>query len=117
MAVQDKTRVGIAAVKTAMGWLGIAWSERGLVKVTLPQPTEAAALGGLPGGDPAPLAPPNLDVIALADRLASTRCGPSLSLVSKSARPSWSAVSAMIVFLLAKLERQHQIHDSYFPLD
>jgi len=70
MAVRDKTRVSIAAAKTAMGWLGIAWSERGLVKVTLPQPTEAAALGGLPsGGDPAPLAPPDLDVIALADEL------------------------------------------------
>jgi len=80
MAVQDKTRVSIAAVKTAMGWLGIAWSERGLVKVTLPQPTEAAALGGLPGGDPAPLAPPNLDVIALADRLCRYFDGEAVTL-------------------------------------
>ncbi len=70
MVSRAKTRVGVAAVKTTMGWLGIAWSERGLAEVTLPQPTEAAALGKLPsGGDPVPPAPPGLDVITLADRL------------------------------------------------
>ncbi|MBN1135467.1 MAG: methylated-DNA--[protein]-cysteine S-methyltransferase [Anaerolineae bacterium] len=53
-----------------MGWLGIAWSERGLVKVTLPQPTKAEALDKLPsGGDAAPPPPPTLDIITLADRL------------------------------------------------
>ena len=35
--------------------------------------------------------------IALADRLANMRCGPSAVLTSKSARPSWSAVSAIAV--------------------
>jgi len=70
MASRAKTRVGVAAVKTAMGWLGVAWSERGLAEVTLPQPTKAAALDKLPSGrDPAPPSPPNLDVITLADRL------------------------------------------------
>lgn len=70
MAVRSKARTGIAAAKTAMGWLGIAWSERGLVEVTLPQPTEAAALNKLPSGsDPAPLTPPGLDLITLADKL------------------------------------------------
>jgi len=53
-----------------MGWLGIAWSERGLVAVTLPQPTETAALNKLPtGSDPVPLAPPGLDILNLTDRL------------------------------------------------
>jgi methylated-DNA-[protein]-cysteine S-methyltransferase len=70
MTVRAKTRVGVTVVETAMGWLGIAWSERGLVEVTLPQPTEAAALDNLPSGsDPAPPAPPGLDVATLADRL------------------------------------------------
>ena len=35
--------------------------------------------------------------IALADRLASMRCGPSALWLSKSARPSWSAVRATAV--------------------
>ncbi len=71
MALRSKVRVGIAAAKTARDWLGIAWSERGLVEVTLPQPTEAAALNKLPSGsDPVPPAPPGLDLIALADRLS-----------------------------------------------
>ena len=70
MASRSKVRVSIAAAKTAKGWLGIAWSERGLVEVTLPQPTEAEALGRLPSsGDPAPPAPLSLDLITLADRL------------------------------------------------
>ena len=71
MTSRAKTRLGIAAVKTAMGWLGIAWSERGLAEVSLPQPTMAAALGKLPaGGDPALPPPDDLDLITLADRLA-----------------------------------------------
>jgi methylated-DNA-[protein]-cysteine S-methyltransferase len=31
-----------------MGWVGMAWSRRGLVRVTLPLPTEAEALDQLP---------------------------------------------------------------------
>jgi len=70
MALRSKIRVSIAVARTARGWLGIAWSERGLVEVTLPQPTEAAALGRLPSsGDPAPPAPPGLDPVTLANRL------------------------------------------------
>ena len=70
MASRVKSRVGVAAVKTSMGWLGVAWSERGLAEVTLPEPTEAAALDKLPSRrDPALSPPPDLDVITLADRL------------------------------------------------
>jgi methylated-DNA-[protein]-cysteine S-methyltransferase len=76
MAPRTKTRVGVAAVNTAMGWLGIAWSERGLAEVTLPQPTMAAALGKLlSGGDPTLPPQPGLDVIALADKLYRYFCG------------------------------------------
>jgi methylated-DNA-[protein]-cysteine S-methyltransferase len=62
--------IGVTTCQTAFGWVGIAWSSRGLVALTLPQSTEAEALDRLPaGGDPAPEAPPGLDVAALADKL------------------------------------------------
>jgi methylated-DNA-[protein]-cysteine S-methyltransferase len=76
MNSRAKARLGVAAVKTAMGWLGIAWSGQGLAEVTLPQPTMAAALGKLPsGGDPALPPPEGLDLITLADRLYRYFCG------------------------------------------
>jgi methylated-DNA-[protein]-cysteine S-methyltransferase len=62
--------VGITTCSTSFGWVGIAWSEQGLVALTLPQPTEAEALSQLPvGGDPAPQAPSGLDLVALEDKL------------------------------------------------
>ncbi len=65
-----KKSIGIRTVETAAGWVGIAWSERGLVAVNLPEPDEAAALRYLPepGGSP-PQPPPGLDVDELADKL------------------------------------------------
>ena len=61
---------GITACQTAFGWVGIAWSEQGLVAVTLPQPSEAEAFALLPAGsEPAPATPPGLDVAVLAGKL------------------------------------------------
>lgn len=70
MSQHNENAVGITTCRTAFGWVGIAWSERGLVALTLPQASEADALGQLPAGtDPAPEAVPGLDVAALAEKL------------------------------------------------
>jgi methylated-DNA-[protein]-cysteine S-methyltransferase len=62
--------VGVAACETAFGWLGIAWSEAGLVGVTLPQPSREEALSRLePTTDPVPLPPAGLDPAGLAGKL------------------------------------------------
>jgi methylated-DNA-[protein]-cysteine S-methyltransferase len=62
--------VGVTACQTAFGWVGITWSARGLVALTLPQPSEAEALGQLPAGSDLPPVPPaGLDVAALTDKL------------------------------------------------
>jgi len=37
----------ITAVETALGWIGVAWSERGLVRLELPRETREAALAPL----------------------------------------------------------------------
>jgi methylated-DNA-[protein]-cysteine S-methyltransferase len=64
------TRIGVATCETAAGWVGIAWSEAGLVAITLPQPDQAAALQRLPEpGEPAPHPPRGLDVAGLARKL------------------------------------------------
>ncbi|NLF12186.1 MAG: methylated-DNA--[protein]-cysteine S-methyltransferase [Anaerolineaceae bacterium] len=66
----SKKSIGVKAVETAAGWVGIAWSQEGLVAINLPEPDEAAALRRLPEtSGPAPQAPPGLDVHGLADRL------------------------------------------------
>jgi methylated-DNA-[protein]-cysteine S-methyltransferase len=50
--------------------VGIAWSEEGLVALTLPQSTEAKALEKLPAASAiAPQPPPGLDIDALIDKL------------------------------------------------
>ena len=60
----------VTSCQTAFGWVGIAWSEQGLVALTLPQPTEAKALNHLPASRGSiPAAVPGLDVAALADKL------------------------------------------------
>jgi methylated-DNA-[protein]-cysteine S-methyltransferase len=62
--------IGISTCETAAGWVGIAWSEDGLLAVTLPQPDEVAALRRLPqpaGASPQP--PPGLDIAGLAEKL------------------------------------------------
>jgi O-6-methylguanine DNA methyltransferase len=65
-----KDGVGVAACETVFGWLGIAWSEVGLVGVTLPVPNQDEALSGLqPIGDPMPPPPAGLDPAGLAGKL------------------------------------------------
>lgn len=64
------TGIGLTACQTAWGWVGIAWSARGLVAVTLPQPTRAAVLDHLPRSHgPVPAPPPGLDLAVLAQKL------------------------------------------------
>lgn len=70
MSQEPKGPIGATTCQTALGWVGIAWSERGLVALTLPQLTEAGALSLLPvRGDAVPEESPGLDVAALADKL------------------------------------------------
>jgi methylated-DNA-[protein]-cysteine S-methyltransferase len=66
----NESAIGITTCQTAFGWVGIAWSERGLVALTLPQASEVDALGQLPAGsDSVPEPVLGLDVAALADKL------------------------------------------------
>jgi methylated-DNA-[protein]-cysteine S-methyltransferase len=71
MMSQHKERtVGISTCQTAFGWVGIAWSEYGLVALTLPQAGEQEALDQLPASSEfIPEAPSGLDVTALAVKL------------------------------------------------
>jgi methylated-DNA-[protein]-cysteine S-methyltransferase len=65
-----ENRTGVTACQTSLGWVGIAWTAKGLAAVALPQPTESAALSQLPGGHGLALEPPlGLDVAALAGKL------------------------------------------------
>jgi methylated-DNA-[protein]-cysteine S-methyltransferase len=62
--------LAVTVCQTAFGWVGIAWSERGLVALTLPQADEAGALSRLPAGTvTVPVATPGLDVASLVERL------------------------------------------------
>ena len=55
---------------TAFGWVAFSWSDRGLTSVTLPQDSEAAALGSLPASTgTTPLSAPQIDPPTLAGRL------------------------------------------------
>jgi methylated-DNA-[protein]-cysteine S-methyltransferase len=64
------SKIGTTTCQTALGWVGIAWSTRGLVGLTLPQPTKADALRQLPASSsPLPEAAPGLDMDALTDKL------------------------------------------------
>ncbi len=67
----DVTRgIGVTTCQTAFGWVGIAWSEQGLVALTLPKPTEAEALSQLPASsESTPEAAPGLDLDVLTDKL------------------------------------------------
>jgi methylated-DNA-[protein]-cysteine S-methyltransferase len=70
MSSRSQLVVGVTACQTAFGWVGIAWSARGLVTVTLPQSTEAQAVGQLPAASRAiPEVPPGLGVSVLAEKL------------------------------------------------
>jgi methylated-DNA-[protein]-cysteine S-methyltransferase len=61
--------IGTTACLTEYGWVGLAWSEFGLVAVTLPKQAEFEALRRLPEVTPGDAQPANLDVQALIDNL------------------------------------------------
>jgi len=62
--------IAVTSCQTAFGWVGIAWSEQGLVALTLPQPTEPEALHHLPASHGSvPAVVPGLDVAVLGDKL------------------------------------------------
>ena len=70
MSRRSKRAIGRTTCQTAFGWVGVAWSDQGLVAITLPVPTEAEALGQLPEpGDPATVLPPDLDIPALLQKM------------------------------------------------
>jgi len=70
MSRKSKSALGRTTCQTAFGWVGVAWSDQGLVAITLPAPTEAGALGQLPEWDgPAADAPAGLDVPVLLLKL------------------------------------------------
>jgi methylated-DNA-[protein]-cysteine S-methyltransferase len=70
MSHRNDRAIGVAACQTAFGWVGIAWSDKGLAATTLPKGTEAEALDLLPpSSGPAPHPPQGLDVPALLDKL------------------------------------------------
>jgi methylated-DNA-[protein]-cysteine S-methyltransferase len=69
MSQDSVSSTGIAVCQTALGWVGIAWSARGLMALTLPQASEVEATRHLPApsgpAGPAPI----LDISVLKDRL------------------------------------------------
>jgi methylated-DNA-[protein]-cysteine S-methyltransferase len=70
MSQETGAAIGVTTCHTALGWVGMAWSVRGLVALTLPRPTEAGALSRLPAGSELPPAPPpGLDIEALTAKL------------------------------------------------
>jgi methylated-DNA-[protein]-cysteine S-methyltransferase len=68
--MHSESTIGTTACQVAWGWMGIAWSQQGLVALTLPQPAEADALRGLPtsAGAVLPL-PPWLGLEVLTGKL------------------------------------------------
>ena len=50
---KSKEPIAVTVCQTAYGWVGIAWSERGLVAMSLPRASEAEALEQLPAGSEA----------------------------------------------------------------
>lgn len=65
----SKKAIGNTACQTGFGWVGIAWSEQGLVALTLPQPTKAEALSRLPGSGEPGATVPGFGVDSLVDKL------------------------------------------------
>lgn len=72
--------VGVKVLSTAFGWVGMAWSERGLLAITLPQPTEQQALCQLPATLSSGQSPAGLDVDILVDKLRRYFAGDAVSL-------------------------------------
>lgn len=70
MSKELGTEIASTLVETAFGWVGLAWSDQGLVGTTLPKTTEAEAASGLPAaGDGDPVASAGLDVALLAEKM------------------------------------------------
>lgn len=70
MTESPKNLTGSVVCQTGLGWVGFAWSERGLASVTLPQPAPADAVKQLPAASEAgSILPPGLDAEALVDKL------------------------------------------------
>jgi methylated-DNA-[protein]-cysteine S-methyltransferase len=68
MESQGEYGIGVKVCQVGWGWIGFAWSERGLVRVTLPQPAEAGARRQLPRPR-GTSQPSGLDVAAFVDKL------------------------------------------------
>ena len=75
--VSDPT--GVSTLPTILGWLGIAWSARGLVAVTLPQPSETEALRQLPTRAERVGTTPGFDLDALKGKLARFYAGEAVT--------------------------------------
>ena len=70
MSRESNRAIGITTCQTAFGWVGVAWSNQGLVAITLPKPAEAEALSQLPqSSGPVLNLPQDLDVPALLVKL------------------------------------------------
>ncbi len=65
----QSSKTGCTVCDTALGWVGIAWSAGGLVALTLPQPSEEAALRLLPQGSTGVDPGSGLDVKTLEAKL------------------------------------------------
>ena len=70
MSRRGNRATGRTTCQTAFGWVGIAWSSQGLAAITLPEPSEAEALGRLPESSGSePELSQGLDVPALLVKL------------------------------------------------
>jgi methylated-DNA-[protein]-cysteine S-methyltransferase len=70
MSRKTNSAIGITTCQTAFGWVGIAWSDRGLAAITLPQSSRAESIDLLPQPhDSIPSLPQGLDLSVLVDKL------------------------------------------------
>jgi methylated-DNA-[protein]-cysteine S-methyltransferase len=70
MHFEMDTQIGVATCQTALGWVGVAWSAKGLVAVTLPHSTETEALARLPIATSVhPSEPSGLEVASFLEKL------------------------------------------------
>jgi methylated-DNA-[protein]-cysteine S-methyltransferase len=70
MSEKTNAAIGITTCQTAFGWVGIAWSDQGLVAITLPQPSQAKAIDRLPHSSGLiPSMPQGLDLSLLVEKL------------------------------------------------
>lgn len=73
---RDKRReLVFTTCETALGWVGVAWSDGGLAALTLPQSSEDAAIRLLPSGGIRAEATPGLDTDTLIEKLRRAYVG------------------------------------------